>query len=521
MNNYRIKNAVAALVFIVLALGVFSNIMNNPIDHNEHMYISAGVLVKDNALYRDFAFLQMPYLPLVYGALYKVTGTEHYLLWGRFFSFLFMGLSTLLVYLISSRLTRSLFVSTFLVLFFVLNEVIIVCMQESSNYMMPIAFSLLGFYLFITSVREERVNFPGVFLSGLSLAIATGAKLYYAGAILPFVIMSLVYPISPGPVFSGLKKRFENVFFPLSLGIVAGLLPALYYFMKYPDFFVFNNYGYHKINTLWIEVSGVASGMSAAAKVLFGWRMLLDLPGNIVLFVALTFVFFAAAGGWGLKKDTLKGLLRMDVLLAALLVLFATLAYFMPSPLRVQYAALLIPFAIVLTACLYGFVSERNRQWVKVLFVCLFLVSVSSGRVGLFKYIDRLYDTDEWVGVKIHDSALNVRESIGGGEGEGKVATLAPLFAVEAGLPIYRELATGPFLYRVGDLMQAGIRDYYGGTSPASLAGLLDEDPPGAILVGFEGPLDVPFKRYAAENGYAELEGDYSGGKLFVRPRMK
>jgi hypothetical protein len=502
------KQAVATVVFFVLALGAFSNIMNSPVDHNEHMYISAGVLAKENILYKDFAFLQMPYLPIVYGALYKITGTTHYLLTGRLASFFFMVSSTLLVYLISYKLTRSLFTSAFMVLFFVLNEVIIISMQESSNYIMPIAFSLLGFYLFITSVFEERIKSPGVFLSGLSLAVATGTRLYYATILVPFLIVSLIYPASVG-----LEKRFKKVFLPLTAGVVAGLLPVFYYILKHPDLFVFYNYGYHKINALWIEVAGLVSGMSAPSKVLFGWRMFLDLPGNIVVFIALTFVFFAAAGGLEFKKDSLKGLLGMEGFLAALLVLFSTITYFVPSPLRVQYAALLVPFAIVLTCCLYGKVSEENRQWVKILFVCLLVVSVSSGRVGLFKYLDRMFDTEDWVGVKIHGTSLEIRENIG----NGKVATLSPLFAVEAGLPIYKELATGPFLYRVGDLIPVDKRAHYGVTSPASLAAMLDRDPPGAILVGFEGGLDMPFERYAAENGYVELGGDYLGGRLFVR----
>jgi hypothetical protein len=64
MKNHKIKQAAAAIVFFVLALGAFSNTMNSPVDHNEHMYISAGVLAKENTLYKDFAFLQMPYLPI-------------------------------------------------------------------------------------------------------------------------------------------------------------------------------------------------------------------------------------------------------------------------------------------------------------------------------------------------------------------------------------------------------------------------------------------------------------------------
>ena len=45
-------------------------------------------------------------------------------------------------------------------------------------------------------------------------------------------------------------------------------------------------------------------------------------------------------------------------------------------------------------------------------------------------------------------------EVIGKQNKHGKIATLSPLYAIEANLPIYHELATGPFLYRVGDLLR-------------------------------------------------------------------
>jgi hypothetical protein len=97
-----------------------------------------------------------------------------------------------------------------------------------------------------------------------------------------------------------------------------------------------------------------------------------------------------------------------------------------------------------------------------------------------------------------------------------KVATLSPLFAVEARLPIYPELATGPFLYRVGDLIPPEQRKRFVATSPRSVGALLAADPPGAIVVGVEGDLDDPLVEYASAPGYRKVPGTGRSGQLYV-----
>jgi hypothetical protein len=139
-----------------------------------------------------------------------------------------------------------------------------------------------------------------------------------------------------------------------------------------------------------------------------------------------------------------------------------------------------------------------------------------SGRVGLFKYFGRFYYTDTWVGVSIHRISEKIRENIGEIGNDGKVATLSPLFAVEAGLPIYKELATGPFLYRVGDLIPEDKMALTPGTSPERLHDLFEKDPPGAIFVGFEDYLDLPFIEYAEKNNYIKVEEDFNKDTLYV-----
>lgn len=47
----------------LILIGLFAYTMTHRLSHDEQMYITAGVLLKQYRLYQDFAYLQMPYLP--------------------------------------------------------------------------------------------------------------------------------------------------------------------------------------------------------------------------------------------------------------------------------------------------------------------------------------------------------------------------------------------------------------------------------------------------------------------------
>ncbi|MEA4907324.1 MAG: hypothetical protein VB089_06885, partial [Anaerolineaceae bacterium] len=58
----------------------------------------------------------------------------------------------------------------------------------------------------------------------------------------------------------------------------------------------------------------------------------------------------------------------------------------------------------------------------------------------------------------------------------------------------------------------------YLGASPGSLAELLENDPPAAILVGLEGDLDQPLLDYAVRHHYQETNLPGFPGALYLRP---
>ena len=109
MKATRFFFIIFLLIVVTLGGGVFAYMMTH-FGHDEHMYVTAGYLVKEGRmLYRDFAYLQAPYLPLIYGFVYKLTGTSHYLLAAKGICFSFWAATVLLCSLIAPPLTVRLF----------------------------------------------------------------------------------------------------------------------------------------------------------------------------------------------------------------------------------------------------------------------------------------------------------------------------------------------------------------------------------------------------------------------------
>lgn len=188
--------ALCVAVAFAGAIGVILTVF----DHNEHMYLAAGVQVAQNkVIYRDFAYLQMPYLPLLYGKLLQWLPIQaYYLLAGKVVSCFFLGLSAATLFLIGRRVLGQLAPALGIVALFLLNMTIIGPAAEVSNYIAPLALSLLSFYAFLVSTDQARVKSLGLALSGFCLALAIGSKLTYTPTVVPFLIALGRLPVENG-----------------------------------------------------------------------------------------------------------------------------------------------------------------------------------------------------------------------------------------------------------------------------------------------------------------------------------
>lgn len=487
--------------FFVLALlfataGAFAKIMTS-LNHNEHMYITAGVLVSQNkVLYKDFAFLQMPYLPYLYAGLFKLFGiTSHYFLWGKLVSFSALILAALALFLLARRVLGEPTPAFGLAALFLLNMSIVNPAREVSNYIIPVFLSFLSVYLFEIAQRHSSGHFWLMALCGLLLAFAVGVKLTYASLIFPFMAVLVLYPLFTKASFSACMA-YRCLPFVVGLGI--GFLPLAAFLIKDTELFVFNNWGYHNLNTQWRFLTGYTDTMSFSSKILFALETFLKTENLFLLFGALF------GGVLTILNVRQTKHISAGALLAFLLFLSGLISALAPTPSFFQYYAVPISFLFILLIYLWAAGTERTFRLRQTILFALASFSLLLQGPSLLNAISSLNLRNNWSPFYVRDISLQIREVLQANHSQN-VATLSPLYALEAGLSIYPELASGPFLYRIGDLLTTEQRNHFVATSPNTIKHVLQTNPPAAILTGFEGELDNPLLEFALENGYREI----------------
>jgi hypothetical protein len=311
-------------------------------------------------------------------------------------------------------------------------------------------------------------------------------------------------------------RRLTVVALPLGSGIALGLLPALLVGVPAPASFWFGNVGYHLENATWREITGYRAAMTLSAQAGFALHTLLE-PANLVLLVSVAAIAaLALAGRAGSDRRD-----RPSIAAAALasgLTALSLLTVVVPRPIFPQYLAMPVSF-LVLAAGAWAAPARRAAGGVVTIGLATAVgLTLVVRAPDLGTAVRLASDRDRWPPVQIHSASSNLRAVLAQRGATGKVATLAPLIALDSGLAIYPELATGPFLFRVGDLLTGAERARYRGSSPDSIGAVLDADPPAAIVVGPEGPLDAPLRRYARKNGYLPVAGAFGRATVYVRP---
>ena len=88
LNWQVVIRPLVGVAIIVFCAVILSNSMTKSVARDEQMYCTAGVLLaRGQMIYRDFSYpSQLPYHPLLYAVVFRVTGTTRYLLAGRLVS---------------------------------------------------------------------------------------------------------------------------------------------------------------------------------------------------------------------------------------------------------------------------------------------------------------------------------------------------------------------------------------------------------------------------------------------------
>lgn len=508
---------IATLAGALTLLGLFARIMSYPLRHDEEMYVPAGILFSPGSLYQEHGYNHLPNLPILLHVIFAVFGVDHYILVGRLVIFAgWLGCAAALL-LIARRATGGIWPGA--VGFLVLATNTIAVGQAGmliSNNMLPVPFALFGLYAYLCGVDRPRAA-PGLAaLAGFLIAVAIGFKVNYVFLLPPFAVAALLAPAA-----AGFGDRLRRVVLPMLTGAIVGGLPTLYFLAADPDGFLAHVVRYHR---------GPHAAYSLAAddaQVFTLWQKAL-LAENVwlsgsILVVAIAAVVFAVTI-MQRRSAGLDAAPQWPIALVVGLVLCGTLVSFVPTPSFPQYFLPPVPFVIVLAILLYGRLDASERRTMQPLVTAVALIAAIVGLPRLAADLPNLVRPGHWTGNSVHALAGDVGARVRAAGAGTKVATLSPVFALEAGLDIYPELAGGPFVYRVAELIPAEDRKHYRLVSEATLARRLDAEPPAAIITGVEDGLDRRFDQYAADHGYvraplANAETHDGTVALFLRPK--
>lgn len=501
------------------AIGLFARIMAYPLRHDEEMYLPVGALLSQGALYRDFGFNNLPNLPWLLHAVYTVTGTGYYLLTGRMLLFAGWLVALLAIGLAARRITGSVIAGWLCALVLLCNPVLLSTpgMLVTNNFL-PLPFALAATGCFLSGLDRPVPHRPLLAAAGLLLALAAGFKANAAFLIPPFALAALLVPRT-----LPLPARLAAVTAPFLLGGIVGMTPVFVYLVQDPHGFLTHVLGYHRGPHIayWLANAGLDGEkiMTLPAKLRLAARLWLwgaTLP-------ILLAVMYGIVAAWRTRRQ--PGRSRRPAWPIALLsgiLLLSALVSFVPTPAFPQYYILPIPFAILLAAALFARLPRTGRGRAAPVLIAAAVLAILPGIPRLLLPLPGLARPADWTGARIHRAgvALARQVAVTGGT---RLATLAPIYAIEGGLDVYPELTAGPLVYRVGDLIPVADRVHYRLVSPTTLGALLERTPPAAILVGFEGALDGPFVDFALDHGYTgmalpALSDRYGTGMLYLRP---
>lgn len=499
-------------LFAVVGAALVALALVSPVNHDETQYIAAARLASEGRVpYRDFLYLQTPYQVFVFAPLWNLFGQAGFLAVRALTGLIGAGVLAL-----AHAAQRAAGVEArragLCALLMALSYTFIFCVSVVRNDALPAAL-LTGAIL--VAVRGP-VRASSWALGGVLLGLAAGTKISFLAPALAFAGFPawawLVRAIAFRTAVSGALAA--------AAGLVAALLPLLWFREIAPVAFDYGNFGYHAEAPLaWYAANGLEDRLTLAAK---ARDVALTLVRGPALF-ALVVYGWLRLGSIRERRSHGVPILLMDVLILAGLA--ATVA---PTPTWRQYAMPLLPPLFVGLGLVWQEWAQRRAQerGARVPGPVRHAMALAA-LVGLFHAI-----VPAWQGLSgaranpitiAREGAFLAHEAAARGL-TGPSASLSPEVVLASGLPLDPTFATGPFAYRTAALIPPDMRAAMRVTSPGSVATHFRANPPDTIVTGYENfdhvdalGLEQPIEAFAEAEGYDRIESPHGDAVLWFR----
>jgi hypothetical protein len=272
---------------------------------------------------------------------------------------------------------------------------------------------------------------PAFFIwSGFALGMATGIRLTFAPLFAPFLLAIVVRRS-----MSWRSKGLSALVF--AVGGLAANLPVIYFALtRYSDF-MFDTFEYAKLSTRFyterLHILALQTWMGKLHYLfLIFWLHWSNVLIPIVAFVGVLLLSI------GVVRRISRP--RFEVVLLAAVLPFLLLGAFAPTPTQYQYFLALVPFLLLLglsaLASLDSVHLLRTGAAVVVVAAAIsfFGKNESANRITELR---SLFHPSSWVPLQVVEESRWLKSHIVW-RGQAKVLTLSPIYAIEAGLPIYK-----------------------------------------------------------------------------------
>ena len=467
--------------FIVLAVFV-SLALVIPSDHDEGQYVAAAHFVAEGLRpYRDFPYLQTPLQPYLTAPLAWLAPGWLFLAI-RLTNALAMALAVLLLARTAIAVSGRR-VAGWLTL---AGVAAVDAVQFGASVARNDALPFLFFTAAITLLyARRRATLWRAFSVGLLLGLAASTKVSYA---LPAAAIGAM------ALWHGRQADHAEVAALLG-GLILGGVPILWFLATDTQAFLFFAYRY-SIDAVaaWQSYNGSLDALEWPKR-LRRFVTFLSLGPTLVLLVAVAFAR---------RRDERDSMASPLGVMPGVLLGVALVAAILPMPSYRQYVLPIIPALVLVIAMRGEGMVDRLRQrrlLARVVAGLLVVTSLAGSGRSLWAAID---------GPPTRRPIAIERDAhrLGQYAQSGRVIGLDPLLLVDSGLALDPRFATGPFLFRAGNLPACADPRLCGVTF-AHLE-RLDQNPPRLVLTGterrsprrIEGGLDGHLDRWARRRGY-------------------
>ena len=475
----HIFNSIAIVVLIVLAAAIFVNAMTKGPARDEQMYCTAGILMSQGKMiYRDFSYVaQMPYHPLIYSVLFKISGTTHYLLAGRLASVICDIAVMVCIFGIYRRVlgknVAGVLTGLAGAVIYVFNPITDYSNGYAWNNDAVLLCVILSFWLFVSAGNNRTIKFRQIFLIASLLTLATFMRITTVIVQLTFLAAILYQPFESG------RERLTAVGTFLFGTFLMSIRPV-YIILCAPKAFYLNAFRIQILNSQWLHKIGMVHDKSVLLTQSLMTCGYLSLIITALILSALT---------WLNRKRIQFKFPSHFFLAVSLIIVFFAIAIVLPTTWK-QHLAMPVPFIIIALAWPVAFFHKaRPVTWKNKLFLTGSSLIIISAIIAVISYpvvlrrIPGIFNHQNWVPVRVHKISKDIAAKAGN---KGQILTLAPLWALEGGCDIYPELSAGPFVYRIGDFLSPENRAVTRTTSPDTIAELTKATPPCAVILGAE-----------------------------------